>query len=161
MGAYLPKGQEIGTVAEIDSLVVRTIVDQEDGELVYKQSDELHTGKPNPNIQVLFVSDLLARDAVPATAGQFIASAQSKLPNLGLAQEGGGDTAMNPSDPRHEHPLVSQFQFNLRVNNPDGHYNPGQRVYVRFRLEKRTLIWNGIRRMWQLLQSHENDSKLT
>jgi putative peptide zinc metalloprotease protein len=161
MGAYLPKGQEIGTVAEIDSLVVRTIVDQEDGELVYKQSDELHTGKPNPNIQVLFVSDLLARDAVPATAGQFIASAQSKLPNLGLAQEGGGDTAMNPSDPRHEHPLVSQFQFNLRVNNPDGHYNPGQRVYVRFRLEKRTLLWNGIRRMWQLLQSHENDSKLT
>jgi len=162
MGAYLQRGQEVGTVASMDSLLVRTIMDQEDGQLVYGQSESLFNPKPGDTpIQVLFVSDLLAKDAVPATAWAFLASAQSKLPNPALFQEGGGDAAVNPNDPRREHPLVNQFEFQLKVDNPNGRYNPGQRVYVRFKLEKKTLAWNWVRRLLQVLQSHENDSKLT
>jgi len=161
-GKYLQRGEKIGTVAAFDSLVVRTIVDQEDGQLIFNEKKDFGKKSPDaPSIQVLFAGDLLNTNATDATAERFIDSAQQKLPHKSLSQTGGGDVAMDPSDPRGEHPTVHRFEFDLRVNNPDGRYHPGQRVYVRFKLEKHTLVWNWVRRGLQLLQSHENDSKLT
>ena len=162
-GEYLQRGQEIGTVAAISSLVVRTELNQEDAQLVEDKTDNLLAAKPGADspIQVLFVSDLLAKNPTPATAETFVASAQDTVPHPSLFQAGGGDIAPDPTDPHGERPLVRQFEVRVRVDNPDDHYNPGQRAYVRFKLEKRPLIWTWARRLMQLLQSHENDSKLT
>jgi putative peptide zinc metalloprotease protein len=159
-GKYLQPGEKIGTIAAHDSLVVRTIVDQEDGELVFKESKALHKDSPSPNIRVLFAGDLLADKATPATAEWFIDSAQQALPHPSLSQSGGGDEKVDPTDQHGIKPLVHQFEFQLRIDNPKGQYYAGQRAYVRFRLENHTLLWTWIRRGMQLLQSHENDSKL-
>ena len=164
-GKYLSRGEKIGTIANLDSLVVRTVVDQEDGELVFKEGDALKLDSPNKGIQVLFAGDLLASKSTPATLERMIDSAQQTLPHASLTQPGGGDEKPDPNDPKGQRTLVHQFEFQLRLDNPkDKNGNPtyyaGQRAYVRFKLEKHTLLWTWIRRGYQLLQSHENDSKL-
>jgi putative peptide zinc metalloprotease protein len=160
-GAYLKPGQEIGSVDAIDSLLVRTVLDQEDAQLIYHERSRFFGDHKAPDdIQVLFASDLLASDATPATAEALPDSSLSKLPNAILGTPGGGEVTTDPRDPHGETPTVKRFEFQSRVENPNGHYYPGQRAYVRFKLEKHTLLWTWIRRGLQLLQSHENDSKL-
>jgi hypothetical protein len=89
------------------------------------------------------------------------------MPHPSLTHAGGGDAPNDPSDPKGEKALVKEFEVRVRVQNPrdaqhpDGLYYPGQRAYVRFRVEKEPLLWQWTRRFLQLLQSHENDSKLT
>jgi putative peptide zinc metalloprotease protein len=163
-GAYLGRGTEIGTVAAMDSLVVRAALDQEDVELVSEQSNDLLNAKAEKDgpIQVLFVSDLMARRSVPAVADPvtFVNAAQDKVPHPSLLQTGGGDIAADPTDPRGETPLVRQFEVRVRIDNPGGQYSAGQRAYVRFRVKKEHLIVTWFNRLLQVLQSHENDSKL-
>jgi hypothetical protein len=48
----------------------------------------------------------------------------------------------------------------VRINNPGGHYNAGQRAYVRFRVKRQQLMYTWFTKLLQVLQSHENDSKL-
>ncbi len=160
-GAYLQRGQEIGTVASVDSLVIRASLNQEDAELVEEKTEDLLNARPVKDgpIQVLFVSGLLEKNSTPATAERFL-SAQDMLPHPSLFQAGGGDSAPDPTDPKGEHPKERQFEVRVRVANPNGHYKTGQRAYVRFRLDKKPLIWTWIRRGMQLLLQHQNDSKL-
>jgi putative peptide zinc metalloprotease protein len=161
-GAFLKPGQEVGTVAAVDSLIVRADLSQEDAELVEEKTDTLLASKPDADgrIQVLMVSDLLAKNSIPATAEMFISSAQDTVPHPSLFQAGGGDLAPDPSDTRGERPLVKQFEVRVRISNPNGHYNPGQRAYVRFKIDRKPLIVTWFTKLLQILQSHENDSKL-
>jgi putative peptide zinc metalloprotease protein len=160
-GAYLQRGQEIGTVAAVDSLIVRAALNQDDAQMISEKTTDLLASKPSKDgpIQVLFVSGLLEKNSIPGVAQEFL-SAQDTLPHPSLFQQGGGDIAADPTDPKGEHPKERQFIVNIRVDNPNGRYNPGQRAYVRFQLDKRPLLWEWIRRGMQLLQTHENDSKL-
>jgi putative peptide zinc metalloprotease protein len=160
-GAYLQKGQEIGTVAAVDSLIIRAALDQDDAQMISEKTGKLLDAKPTRDgpIQVLFAGGLLQKGSTPGTAEQFL-SAQDTLPHPSLFQQGGGDIAADPSDPKGEHPKERQFIVNVRVDNPNGHYYPGQRAYVRFQLDKKPLLWEWIRRGYQLLQTHQNDSKL-
>jgi putative peptide zinc metalloprotease protein len=160
-GAYLQRGQEIGTVAAVDSLIIRAALNQDDAQMISEKTNDLLASKPSKDgpIQVLFVSGLLEKNSIPGVAQEFL-SAQDTLPHPSLFQQGGGDIAADPTDPKGEHPKERQFIVNIRVDNPNGRYNPGQRAYVRFQLDKRPLLWEWIRRGMQLLQTHENDSKL-
>ena len=161
-GAFLKPGQEVGTVAAVDSLIVRADLSQEDAELVEEKSTRLMTDKPDANgpVQVLLVSDLLAKNSVPGVPQMFIASAQDTVPHPSMFQAGGGDLAPDPTDQRGERPLVKQFEVRVRIDNPGGHYNPGQRAYVRFKIDRKPLIVTWFTKLLQILQSHENDSKL-
>jgi hypothetical protein len=129
--------------------------------MISEKTNDLLASKPSKDgpIQVLFVSGLLEKNSIPGVAQEFL-SAQDTLPHPSLFQQGGGDIAADPTDPKGEHPKERQFIVNIRVDNPNGRYNPGQRAYVRFQLDKRPLLWEWIRRGMQLLQTHENDSKL-
>jgi putative peptide zinc metalloprotease protein len=163
-GAYLSRGQEIGTVATMDSLVVRAALNQEDVELVSENAANLTSAKAGPNdpIQVLFVSDLLAGKSLPAVADAdtFANAAQDKVPHPSLLQTGGGDLAADPTDPHGETPQVRQFEVRVKIANPGGQYSAGQRAYVRFQVKKEHLIVTWFNKLLQVLQSHENDSKL-
>jgi putative peptide zinc metalloprotease protein len=161
-GGYVPRGQEICTVAALDTLTVRATVDQADFQLVADQNTALLNApaqKDGP-VQVLFVGDITG-DQVPGTVSAILDSTQDALPHQSLSQSGGGDVQVDPTDPKGERPLVRQFEVHVRVDNPNGKFYPGQRAYVRFKTEKAPLMHTWIRRLWQLLQSHENDSKLT
>ncbi len=162
-GAFLPRGQEIATVAALDSLVIKASLQQEDAQLVHDKQQMLFAASPGDGssdpILVRFAGDIAT--IVPGTAEAIINSAQETVPHPSLTHVGGGDIAVDPSDPKGEHPLIREFEVHVRVANPDGKYYPGQRAFVRFRLEKQPLLWQWTRRFLQLLQSHENDSKLT
>ncbi len=165
-GAFLPRGTEIGTVASLDSLLVRATLDQDDAQLVEAQAMNLLEAKPVETgpIQVLFAGALdpfKDPKPVPGMATLFVNSGDNALPHPSLMQPGGGDIAPDPSDPKGEHAAARQFEVRVQVANPNGRFYAGQRAYVRFRVEKQPLIFTWTRRLWQLLQSHENDSKLT
>ncbi len=160
-GSYLQRGQEIATVAAMDSLLVKASLDQSDAQLVHQNTMELAKAAPNQKdpILVRFAGDI--RSVLPATAVAIIDSSQDTVPHPSLTHVGGGDIAVDPTDPKGEHPLVKEFEVWVRVSNAGDKYYPGQRAYVRFRVEKKPLLWQWTRRLLQLLQSHENDSKLT
>jgi putative peptide zinc metalloprotease protein len=160
-GAFLSKGMEIGTVAALDSLVIRATVDQEDALLLLEKNDQLIAAHAEPDgpIQVLLASGILEKHSRPATAEAFL-SAQDTVPHPSLLQSGGGDIAPDPTDAKQERPRQAQFEVRIRMANPGGTINAGQRAYVRFRLDKRSLLSEWIRRGMQMLQSHQNDSKL-
>jgi putative peptide zinc metalloprotease protein len=160
-GAFLQHSQEVATVADMNSLMIKSTLDQNDAELVDRQAQMLHTAEPTSEDRILvrFAGDI---DSVfPAKTVAILRSAQDTLPSPSLTIQGGGTIAPDPTDPKGEHPLMKQFEVWVRVANPDGKIYPGQRAYVRFQVEKRPLIWEWTRRFLQLLQSHENDSKLT
>jgi putative peptide zinc metalloprotease protein len=160
-GAFLSRGQEIGTVASMDRLIVRALVGQEDAQLLHEKNNDLLAARAEPDgpIQVLLASGLLASHSTPATAEAFL-SAQDTVPHPSLLQSGGGDIAPDPTDAKQERPRTPQFEVRIRMDNPDGRINPGQRAYVRFRVDHRSLLSEWIRRGFQMLQSHQNDSKL-
>jgi putative peptide zinc metalloprotease protein len=160
-GAFLPRGQEVATVAAMDSLMIKSTLDQNDAELVDRQTQMLRSGDQGSGepILVRFAGDISS--AFPATMVVVPRAAQDTVPFASLTIPGGGNIAPDPTDPKGEHPLVKQFEVWVRVANPGGKYYPGQRAYVRFQVEKRPLLWEWTRRFLQLLQSHENDSKLT
>ena len=160
-GSYLPRGTEIGTVASTESLVIRAITDQDDHQLVAEQALNLLTtpAATKGPTQVCFAGDL--QRVVPGAVYAIWAGSQDQLPHPSLTQAGGGNVAPDPTDPKGMTPQVKQFEVDVRVDNPSGTLYPGQTAYVRFRIENRPLLYTWTRRFLQLLQSHENDSKLT
>ena len=73
---------------------------------------------------------------------------------LRLGQQGGGELAIDPKDPSGAKPMQRQFEVVVTLDNTDGRYSPGQQAYVRFKLDKRPLIWQWGRRFWQLIQTN-------
>jgi putative peptide zinc metalloprotease protein len=160
-GAYLPRGQEVGTVAVLDHLLLKAIVDQTDAELISRHESSLAavtSGAADP-VQVSFVGRLGIRN--PATIGAILPAAQDKLPSPSDTQNGGGSVVPDQTDPKGEKGQTKQFEVDVKIDNPQGTFYAGQRAYVRFEVEKRPLYWTWTRRFLQLLQTHENDSKLT
>ncbi len=141
------------------------MTDQDDHQLVAEQAANLRSAPPSDQgpTQVCFAGDLA--HVVPATVFAIVAGAQDQLPHPSISQAGGGSVAPDPADPKGLTPQVKQFEVDVRVANPadaDGRQlYPGQTAYVRFRIEKRPLLYTWTRRFLQMLQSHENDSKLT
>jgi hypothetical protein len=50
--------------------------------------------------------------------------------------------------------MQRQFEVVVTLDNEAGRYSPGQQAYVRFKLDKRPLIWQWGRRFWQLIQTN-------
>jgi putative peptide zinc metalloprotease protein len=164
-GSYLPRGTEVASVESMDSLVIRAVTDQDDHQLVAEQAVNLLTSPPDDQspTRVCFAGDV--QRVVPGHVYAIVAGSQDQVPHPSDLQTGGGTIAPDPTDPKGMTPQVKQFEVDVRVNNPTdaagGQLYPGQAAYVRFRIEKKPLLYTWTRRFLQLLQSHENDSKLT
>jgi len=148
-GSFLANGKtEIGMVATLNDLRVKAILDSNDAELPFQAADLSKVEN-----QVRFVSDLgtvlHARNVKP-----FPGAVGEVNPSFGPA--GGGDLDMDPKDPKASHPKVPQFLIEMSVDNPGNKYIAGQRAYVRFTLERRPLIWQWMRRFWQIIQVHDS-----
>jgi putative peptide zinc metalloprotease protein len=155
-GMHLPKGTEVATVANVDRLLVRVALEQRDAEPVLKQVD--------PHTEVRMAGDVLT--VLPATHVRLLPAAQEELPSSVLSHMGSENIAVDPRDPTGKKPMIRQWEAQVSVDNPHrpGHpdeplYRPGQRAYVRFRLDKKPLIWQWGRRFWQLIQTESSSAK--
>ena len=143
-GRYLPRGQELATVQRSDVLAARVVLTQEDVEPVVAQA--------LPRTEVRMVSDV--DTFLTATSVRLLPNSTEYLPSAALSQAGGEDIATDPRDPSGAKPQQQQFEVVVTVDNPDGRFAPGQKAFVRFKLDKRPLIWQWGRRFWQLIQTN-------
>jgi putative peptide zinc metalloprotease protein len=152
-GVFLPRGQELAMVQRSDKLAARVVMTQEDAEPVFEQAFEL---SPDPNktrrVEVRMASDI--GTFLPATSVRKIPRSREYLPHAAVGQPSGGDIAVDPKDPSGAKPMQEQFEVVVTLDNPDHRYSPGQQAYVRFKLDKRPLIWQWGRRFWQLIQTN-------
>jgi len=120
-GRFVHRGDVLAHVVDLNTLIVRTIVDQSDIDLIR------HSTR---TVQVR----LAERLANPIDAGvtRLVPAASDELPSPALGSEGGGHVPMDPKDPKGQKALRNVFQLDLQLPVELGLVNVGGRVYVRF-----------------------------
>jgi putative peptide zinc metalloprotease protein len=121
-GRYVHKGQQLGHVVARDRMTVRTVVSQQDIELVRaaKRTVEVRLAERRERIDQAMVKRI-----VPAASDQ--------LPSAALGSQGGGQLALDPSD-KEGRKVVQRF-FQVDVELPaDRPVHVGARAYIRFDL---------------------------
>jgi putative peptide zinc metalloprotease protein len=117
---YIRQGSNLAFVVDESPLVARVLVAQQDVDLVRSRTERVDIKRSDdPSV------DLAARvlREVPA--------ASAELPNMALAQEGGGKVALDPRERGGARALQKYFEFELQL---PANQRPtlGERVYVRF-----------------------------
>src|SRR5713101_2130408 len=120
-GRFVHRGDVLAHVVDLNTLTVRTIVDQSDIDLIR------HSTK---TVQVR----LAERPAISIEAGvtRLVPAASDELPSPALGSAGGGQVPMDPKDPKGQKAMRKVFQVDLQLPVELGLVNVGGRVYVRF-----------------------------
>jgi putative peptide zinc metalloprotease protein len=144
-GRFVHRGDVLAHVVDLNTLTVRTIVDQTDIDLIR------HNTK---TVQVR----LAERLASPIDAGvvRLVPAASDELPSPALGTEGGGQVPMDPKDPKGQKAMRKVFQVDLQLPVELGLVNVGGRVYVRFDHGWDTLMAQWYRQGRQLFLSRFN-----
>jgi putative peptide zinc metalloprotease protein len=144
-GRFVHRGDVLAHVVDLNTLTVRTIVDQTDIDLIR------HSTK---TVQVR----LAERLASPIDAGvaRLVPAASDELPSPALGTEGGGQVPMDPKDPKGQKAMRKLFQVDLQLPVELGLVNVGGRVYVRFDHGWDTLMAQWYRQGRQLFLSRFN-----
>ena len=151
-GTYLePSKNEIFRVEDTRRQFVEAALPQEDYQLLDKQSDRLqgHT-------EARMVSDI--GHTLKASSVQLVTAAQDRAVSPALTPLGGGSSMVNPSENQKDQLVVPEFRARVVLDDM-GDLVPGQRAYVRFKLEKKSLIWQWGRRFWQLIEAKGASAK--
>jgi putative peptide zinc metalloprotease protein len=156
-GAFLVHGRtRLGMVATMDDMRIKGVLDSNDAELPWQITDlsAITDMSKVPN-EIRLVSDV--GNVLHATRVlAFPAAGETDEVNPILGPMGGGTLEMDPKDQKGTHPKFPQFKVELTLDNPGAHYIAGQRAHVRFTMAKRPLIWQWMRRFWQLIQTNDN-----
>jgi putative peptide zinc metalloprotease protein len=148
-GRFLSKGQDVGTVAILDRLQVYAALEQKDAQLAFDATDtrvEMRMVSRPSVVLHAEKSDVIDLPPAPTT----------ELRDATLGQQGGGLIQTDPRDPSGKRTMMRPFELRAIVANPGGFWCPGQRAYVRLKLDKKPLIWQWTRRFLQLIQSQNN-----
>jgi len=140
-------------VYDMTELEIVTLLEQRDCQQVLREVTE--SGFPRTQVRP---SGQLATivDAIGIESRSAATSPEVPPP---LTTEAGGTVAMNKSDPQPPHPMVEQFELRVKVKPQElASFMPGQTALVRFRLEKQPLIQQWTRRLFQLIQQHQEQS---
>jgi putative peptide zinc metalloprotease protein len=140
-GRYLQRGTEIATVATLDRLEVRAVLDQSEAQLAYD-------GAPTEVRLAGLHGHTLIGEGIKRLPGK-----ASQLPHASLTHAGGEKYAADPKDPTGLRPTAEQFELRVRLANPEGRLYPGQRAYLRMRVDRKPLMWQWTRRLLQLVES--------
>jgi len=138
---FLPRGEEIGSVAVLDRLIVKGDIQQKDAELVQRFA--------NPKAEIR-LAGMLGR-TVPGGAVTIPPAAVTQIAHPALGQAGGGDIMVDPHDPNGTHSETPHFEARVKLDNAGGLFYAGQRAYVRLTLNKKPLLWQWTRRFLQLI----------
>jgi putative peptide zinc metalloprotease protein len=144
-GRFVHRGDVLAHVVDLNTLIVRTIVNQSDIDLIR------HSTK---TVQVR----LAERLANPIEAGitRLVPAASDELPSPALGSEGGGQVPMDPKDPKGQKAMRKVFQVDLQLPVELGFVNVGGRVYVRFDHGWESLMAQWYRQGRQLFLSRFN-----
>ena len=120
-GRFVKRGDVLAHVVDLGTITVRTIVDQNDIDLIRHEIQ---------GVQVR----LAERLAEPMTARvkRLVPAASVDLPSPALGSEGGGQVPLDPHDPKGQKALKKLFQVDLELPAEHRVINVGGRVYVRF-----------------------------
>jgi len=150
--AYLaPAKHEIFRVEDVRKQYVEAILPQDDYQLLDKQSAWLQS-----HTETRLVSDI--KDTIKAQSVTLVPAAQSRPLHPALTVQGGGQEQLDPTDRDNASLLVPEFQARVILDDV-GAYVTGQRAYLRFKLQKRPLIWQWGRRFWQLIEAKGASAK--
>ncbi len=151
-GRFLRRGEVVARVVRLDDLRVTALVDQAENVALFDQAN------PIEDVELRLTGRL--SEALPSRllASPF-PSGRQQLPHLSLGYAAGGDIATSPDDPQGRTTMHPQFELWLKLppsalgsmHWPTAY--PGQRVYVRFTLERRQpLLQQWIHSLHQLLR---------
>ena len=154
-GRYIQVGEELATVADVDQLRVTAVIDQVDAAQIFDAVRLAREKKLNPEVRLAGQKSgtLYKTVSLVATLEDRRPSYITELPSAALSQAGGGDIQTDPSDQTMRKLLRPMYAAWMVLDNPDQRFAPGQRAYVRLPLNSEPLMYRGLRRLWQLIQS--------
>ena len=156
-GKYVHDGEPLGiTVAKDNVIYIYALLDQKDAALPFAEAPG--------NVEVRFSgargtvvkNDAQHPDRVKIIRWEPGATTDSRSSSLTTAA--GEEGIPDPNDKTGRKLAVAAFPVVVAVQN-DGHYQPGQRAYLRFNMEKRPLMWQWMRRFRQFIQSQSANNR--
>jgi len=120
-GRFMKRGEVLAHVVDVNTIIVRTIVDQ-------NVIDLIRHGIRGVQVRL---ADRLT-EPMTATVKRLVPAASEELPSAALGSEGGGQVPLDPHDPKGQKAMKRLFQIDLELPPQHGLVNVGGRVYVRF-----------------------------
>jgi len=146
-GKFLPNGEQVAEVAQSRELIVHTLMEQKDKQLVVNQSVFKTEIRMAGDIGSILIGG-------PAWE---MPSSDRDVRNPVLTSLGGQEVVSDPKDPKKTQD--QEFDIAIPVDNPNSRYVLGQRANVRFTLDHKPLIWQWTRRFLQLIQTKSDSSQ--
>ena len=144
-GRFLRKGQQLGHVVRRDTLTVRTVIPQQDIDLVRAAVRE---------VEVRLVE--LRAEPKSGTVTRLVPSAGDQLPSAALGSQGGGQLALDPSDKEGRKSVQRFFQVDVVLPAGNRPVHVGGRAYIRFDLGWQPIGYQWYRNARQLFLSRLN-----
>jgi len=144
-GRFVKKGELLAHVVNVDAIIVRAIVSQQDIDLVRNSTRR---------VDVRLVEHLDA--PVKGSLKRLVPSAGDQLPSAALGTQGGGHAAVDPSDRDGRKTLQKYFQVDVALPTEHRQLHVGGRAYVRFDHGWEPLGFQWYRRARQLFLSRFN-----
>jgi putative peptide zinc metalloprotease protein len=146
---YLARGAEAAIVADTSQLEVVTLVEQRDSEQVLNAKHPKTEIRPSGTLATILYGTAI-EDRGPA---------HDYAAHPALTQLGGEEIGIDPHDPSGKKLQTPQFELRVKLAADDARFVPGQKAYVRFKLDKQPLIEQWGRRFWQLIQKNQSGAQ--
>jgi putative peptide zinc metalloprotease protein len=138
-GRFVRRGELLGYVLNRSAMIARVVVNQADVDFVRQKTLD---------VKVRFPEEIAKKR--PARLLREVPAATDQLPSRTLSQEGGGEIAIDPRDMPGIKAFQKFFLFDILLPPPEGVYNVGGRVYVRFDHGREALAYRWYRSIRQL-----------
>jgi putative peptide zinc metalloprotease protein len=144
-GRFVKKGELLAHVVNVDAIIVRAIVSQQDIDLVRNSARRV-------DVRLAEHIDTPVKSAIK----RVVPSASDQLPSAALGTQGGGHAAVDPADREGRKALQKYFQVDVELPAEDRKLHVGGRAYVRFDHGWEPLGFQWYRRARQLFLSRFN-----
>jgi putative peptide zinc metalloprotease protein len=145
VGRFVRKGQQIGHIIERDKMTVRTVISQQDIELVRGGGRD---------VEVRLIERRSRVDRAKVT--RIVPAASDQLPSPALGSQGGGQLALDPSDKEGRKVVQRFFQVDVELPADERRVHVGGRAYIRFDLGWEPIGYQWYRNARQLFLSRLN-----
>jgi putative peptide zinc metalloprotease protein len=140
-GSFVDVGQELGRIATLDDLIIKTTVDQH-------RYDWLFVGRDDTPRAEIRVRGQAGR-VVKATIERYNPAGKNQLIAPQLSTTAGGEVTMDPTSQDQPRTLRPQYVITLKTADSRSILTPGARVRVQFTNGSEPLLFGWSRRIYQ------------